>query len=352
MPSPIVVYGSYGYTGQLIVDECKTKGIDVILSGRSKEALQKQSLLTGFPFEVVDIHDAAGLCRLLEKGAMVIHAAGPFQFTAQLMAEACFITQRHYTDITGEIAVFEMMAKLDEKAKATAITLMPGVGFDVVPSDCLALHLKNRLPSATHLQLAFASNKGGLSRGTSKTMVEGMGLGGAIRRNGKIIPVPLHEGITEINYGAFQLPSVRIPWGDVSTAFHSTGIGNIEVFRGADKGLIKQVKMSRYLNWLLRMRAVKNYLIKQVDKKPAGPNEERRAKSKMFLWGKVWDGQQEKISLLETIEGYTLTAKTSVLIAQKILSGNVKAGFQTPSKAYGPDLIMEIRGSSRTDLVS
>ncbi len=236
------------------------------------------------------------------------------------------------------------------KAIAANITLMPGVGFDVVPSDCLAMHLKNRLPSATHLQLAFASNKGGLSRGTSKTMVEGLGLGGAIRKNGKIIPVPLHEGMTEINYGPFQLSSVRIPWGDVSTAFYSTGIGNIEVFRGADKGLINQVKMSRYLNWLLRMRSVKNYLIKAVDKKPAGPNEERRAKSKMFLWGKVWDGQQEKISLLETIEGYTLTAKTSVLIAQKILSGNVKSGFQTPSKAYGPDLIMEIPGSSRKDL--
>jgi short subunit dehydrogenase-like uncharacterized protein len=243
-----------------------------------------------------------------------------------------------------------MMAKLDAKANAAGITLMPGVGFDVVPSDCLAMHLKNRLPSATHLQLAFASNKGSLSRGTSKTMVEGMGWGGAIRKNGKIIPVPLHEGITEINYGAFLLPSIRIPWGDVSTAFHSTGIGNIEVFRGADKGLIKQVKMSRYLNWLLRKRVVKNYLIKEIDKKPAGPDEARRAKSKMFLWGKVWDGQQEKISLLETVEGYTLTAKTSVLIAQKILSGNVKLGFQTPSKAYGADLILEVPGSNRKDL--
>jgi len=350
MPSPIIVYGSYGYTGQLIVEECKVKGIDVILSGRNGEELRKQSEQTGYPFDVVDIQEVTALCKLLEKGAMVIHAAGPFQFTAQLMAEACLITQKHYTDITGEILVFEMMAKLDGKAKAAGITLLPGVGFDVVPSDCLAMHLKNRLPSATSLQLAFASNKGGLSRGTSKTMVEGMGLGGAIRKNGKIIPVPLHEGITEINYGAFQLPSVRIPWGDVSTAFYSTGIGNIEVFRGADKGLIKQVKMSRYVNWLLRMRSVKNYLIKQVDKKPAGPNEERRSKSKMFLWGKVWDAQQERISLLETVEGYTLTAKTSVLIAQKILAGNVKPGFQTPSKAYGPDLILEVSGSSMKDL--
>jgi short subunit dehydrogenase-like uncharacterized protein len=347
---PIIVYGSYGYTGQLIIDECKAKKIDVILSGRNGVALQKQSSLTGYPFEVVDIHDSVRLCKLLEKGSMVIHAAGPFQFTTQLMANACFKTKTHYTDITGEIAVFETLARLDEQAKAAGITLMPGVGFDVVPSDCLALHLKNRMPSATHLQLAFASNKGGLSRGTSKTMIEGLGLGGAVRRNGKIIPAPLHEGITEINYGSFQLTSIRIPWGDVSTAFYSTGIGNIEVFRGADRSLIKQVKMSRYLNWLLRMRGVKDYLIRQVDKKQAGPNEERRSASTMFLWGKVWDGHQEKISLLQTVEGYTLTAKTSVLIALKILSGNVKLGFQTPAKAYGPDLILEVPGSKRSDL--
>src|SRR5882762_2325225 len=237
MPSSIIVYGSYGYTGQLIIEECKAKGIDVILSGRNGDALRKQSAQTGYPFEVENIQDLTSLCRLLEKGSLVIHAAGPFQFTAQLMAEACLITQRHYTDITGEISVFEMMAKLDAKAKSAGITILPGVGFDVVPSDCLAMHLKNRLPSATHLQLAFASNKGGLSRGTSKTMVEGMGLGGAIRKSGKIIPVPLHEGITTINYGAFQLLSIRIPWGDVSTAFYSTGVGNIEVFRGADDGL-------------------------------------------------------------------------------------------------------------------
>lgn len=348
--STIILYGSYGYTGQLIVDECKAKGLSLLLAGRNREQLQQQSQQSGYPFEVVDISDAEALGRLLSKGKLVIHAAGPFQFTAKAMAEACLKTKTHYTDITGEILVFEAMARLDAQAKQAGITLMPGVGFDVVPSDCLASHLKNRLSSATHLQLAFASNKGGLSRGTSKTMIEGLGQGSAIRQNGKIISVPLHEGITEIDYGPFKLSSARIPWGDVSTAFYSTGIGNIQVYRGADDKMLKQLKMSRYLNWLFRMNFVKNYLKKQIDKKPAGPSEERRAKSKMFLWGKVTDGKQERISLLETIEGYTLTAKTSVLIAEKILNGNYKAGFQTPSLAYGPDLIMEVAGSSRKDL--
>src|SRR6185369_6027217 len=113
MPSPIIVYGSYGYTGRLIIEECKAKGIDVILSGRNAEELRGQSLQSNYPFEVVDINDSIALCKLLEKGSLVIHAAGPFQFTARLMAEACLKTKKHYTDITGEISVFEMLAKLD-----------------------------------------------------------------------------------------------------------------------------------------------------------------------------------------------------------------------------------------------
>src|SRR5271169_3896848 len=125
MALPVIIYGSYGYTGQLIVEECKARGLDIILSGRNDEALKKQSSATGFHFHTADIENNSGLCKLLEKGSMVIHAAGPFQFTAQAMAEACLQTKRHYTDITGEILVFEMMAKLDAQAKAAGITLMP-----------------------------------------------------------------------------------------------------------------------------------------------------------------------------------------------------------------------------------
>jgi short subunit dehydrogenase-like uncharacterized protein len=151
-----VIYGSYGYTGTLIVDLCKQKNMQVVLAGRNREALQKQSETTGYPFEVVDSSDVEGLKRLLQPAAVVIHCGGPFKHTAKAMVEACLATQTHYTDITGEYQVFEMLAAMDAQAKSAGILVMPGTGFDVVPSDCLAAHLKSRLPSATHLQLAFA----------------------------------------------------------------------------------------------------------------------------------------------------------------------------------------------------
>jgi len=346
----IILYGSYGYTGKLIAKECKAKNLNVILAGRNKDSLETQSKETRYPYEVVDINNSPDLKNLLKKGAVVIHCGGPFQYTAKTMADACLETKTHYTDITGEHQVFELLAGYDKNGKEAGITIMPGTGFDVVPSDCLALHLKNRLPSATHLQLAFTMSKGGLSRGTSKTMTEGLGNGSLIRKDGKLTPINLGEKVLEVDFGSFKAPTLNIPWGDISTAWRSTGIPNIEVYTGATASMIRNAKMSKYFNWLLRQRWVKNYMLKKIDQKPAGPSEEKRNTGRSFLWGKVWAPSGKAVeSRLETVSGYTLTAKTAVLIAEKILSGNFKAGYQTPAMAYGADLIMEIGQTKRSD---
>ncbi len=346
----IIIYGSYGYTGKLIVEECRTKNLNVILSGRSAEALQSQSKQTNYPFEIVDINDAVALKKLLTKGKVVIHCGGPFQFTAKALVNACLETKTHYTDITGESAVFEMLSLMDQQGKSAGITIIPGTGFDVVPSDCLALHLKNKLESATHLQLAFASS-GGFSRGTARTMVEGLGYGSMIRKEGKLTVVPTGSLTKEINYGPFTRPSLNIPWGDISTAWRSTGIPNIEVYIGSNEKQIAYAKRSNYINWLLRMRWVKDFLKRKVDQRPSGPSDEKRAKGRTYLWGRVWNNTgQEFSSRLETLDGYTLTAKSSVLIAEKILNGNFKTGYQTPAMAYGEGLILELPGSKLTDL--
>ncbi len=337
----IIIYGSYGYTGKLIVEECKRKKLDAILSGRNKTELEKQSEESGFPFEAVSIDDPEGLEKLVAQGKLVLHCAGPFQHTANAMATACLKAGVHYTDITGEISVFESLAKLDAQAKEKGIMIMPGTGFDVVPSDCLAVHLKKKLPAATHLQLAFATGAGP-SRGTTKTSIEGLGHGSAIRENGKIISIPMHERFKEIDFGVKKMMAACIPWGDVATAYRSTGIPNIEVYMGVTDSMLQKLKLTKYLNWLLKMRWVKNILLQQVDKKPAGPSTERREKSPSLFWGKVWDDKNEYTATLSTLNGYSLTAKTSVLIAEKILADNFKPGYQTPAMAYGEKLILEI----------
>lgn len=349
MSGPIVVYGSYGYTGKLIVNECRKHKLQVILSGRSEKSLLEQHEQTGYPYQVVKINETEKLHALLKPAVLVIHCGGPFLFTAKRMAVACIETNTHYTDITGEIGVFELLFGFDQLAKNANIMLLPGTGFDVVPSDCLAMHLKKRMPEATHLELAFATAGGGLSRGTAKTAVLGLGEGSLVRQDGKIVKVPLHSGIKEIDFGSFKTIAARIPWGDVSTAFHSTGIPNVEVYMGINKKIAIFIRSTQFLNWLLKWKWIKGLLLKKLDKMD-GPKEKARENSKSYLTAKAWNKNKIVQSQLLTPNGYALTALSSVSIARKILNGNFKPGFQTPSSAYGADLIMEFDGVTRKDL--
>lgn len=348
----IIVYGSYGYTGRLIIDELKQKKFTVILSGRSREALQKQSEESGYPYEVVDISDSTSLKNLLLKANLVLHCGGPFRFTAKQMADACLETKTHYTDITGEWQVFELLAGYDAAAKQVGIQIMPGTGFDVVPSDCLAVHLKKRLPSATHLQLAFAMVPGGMSRGTKKSMVESLGYGGVMRKNNELVPFTLGKDVLEFDFGKFTTKTTRIQWGDISTAWRSTGIPTIEVFAGADEKTIGNLKTSNYFSWLLRKRWLRDFILTQVDKGKSGPSQHDLHTGKCYLRGTVWDAAGNiHTSLFNGPNAYLLTAKTAVLIAEKVMTGKFDAGYKTPAMQYGADLILEIADTRREDLI-
>lgn len=345
-----LIYGANGYTGELITRYAVERGMKPILVGRNAieiEALAKKHHLE---YRVFSLDEEYRIDQTLQDVDLVVHCAGPFSLTSRAMVEACLRTKTHYTDITGEIAVFEAMAALDQKAKDTGIMVMPGVGFDVVPSDCLARHLKERLPSATHLSLAFYGKGARLSHGTQATMTMNIGKGGAIRKDGKITPVPAAWKTREIDFGEVTKTGVTIPWGDVATAYHSTGIPNIEVFTVVPPSALNMMKASRYLGWLLATGPIQDYLQKKI---PAGgPSDEERANGRTLLWGEALDLNGNRVeSLLQCPEGYTMTALGALNIAENILGGNFAAGFQTPAKAYGADLVLEIEGVDRQEKI-
>lgn len=342
----LLIYGAYGYTGRLIVAESLKNGIKPIIAGRNPEKTKSFAEKHNLEFDVFEVSEREKLENWLKKGDLVIHCGGPFIHTAKDMVEACIATDTHYLDITGEYQVFDLVKTYDEKAKEKNLMLMPGAGFDVVPSDCLAKHLHNKLPGATDLTLAFVSKGGKLSRGTAKTMIENLGDPQIRRRGGEYEAVTMGKSLKEVDYGDFKQISMGISWGDVSTAFHSTGIPNIEVFSGTDEQQINKLKKTLRLSFILKSRIIKNYLIRQMDKRPDGPRDEKREAARMFLWGQVSDDNDTVEARLITPNGYTLTALTSVLIAQKVFDGNFKKGFQTPSSAYGEGLILEVEGCS------
>jgi short subunit dehydrogenase-like uncharacterized protein len=283
---------------------------------------------------------------------VVIHAAGPFQHTAKQMIDACLVTRTHYTDINGDISVFEMIKSRDAEGKNAGIMLLPGAGFDVVPTDCTALLLKKALPDATRLKLAFATVGGAVSHGTAMSMVEKLGEGGAVRKDGNIVRRPLGEKGMWVDFGKKRLFAMTIPWGDVSTAYHTTGIPNIETYTGMKPSVYRALKAQFLFNWVLRRSFIRKFIKKQIDKRPPGPADEQRTKAISLIWGEVTNDAGKTATVrCSGPEGYTLTTHTTLLIAQKILEGNFQPGYQTPAAMYGENLVMEIPGFNRENII-
>lgn len=336
-----MIYGANGYTGRLLLEEAVRRGERPIVAGRNADALRPLAERHGLALRTFSLDDAAAVDRGLEGVGTLLLAAGPFSATSKPAVQACLRNKVHYLDITGEIGVFEACKRRDADAKAAGIVVMPGTGFDVVPSDCLAALLHRELPDATHLTLAF-KGVGAPSPGTTKTMVEGLPLGGAARIDGKIQPVPAAWKVELIPFSAGKRLAMTIPWGDVSTAHFTTGIPNIEVFMAQPAAFIRAVKAMRPFMKLLGVSFVQNALKRQIETRVKGPTEDERRSGRSMLWGKVTNAAGRSVeATLDTLEGYELTMKTGVDIAIRVQAGEVEPGYQTPARAFGGDYILQ-----------
>jgi short subunit dehydrogenase-like uncharacterized protein len=354
MQQSFLLYGANGYTGELIARFASTYNLTPILAGRRKEVIEPLARKLGMPYRVFDLQNRSALEEALKEVKLIMHCAGPYDDTAIPVIEACLQTQTHYIDLNGDLDVFEKIKLFDQKAKDKNIMLLPGAGFDVVPTDCLASWLKNKLPDATHLEIAFAILGSKLSRGTSLTTVLKLGEPGATRKNGLITPEPVGKTGKMIPFKTASgeqkdLFVMSIPWGDVSTAYFSTGIPNITSYTGMSKAVWLFNKGQLLYNWLLRTSLVRNLIRSIINKQSPGPGDQLRDKATSLIWAKAQNQQGESVTgTMQTPEAYSLTVSSMLLVAQKILNGNFKPGYQTPSTAYGPDLVMEIDGVYRS----
>ncbi len=343
----VLLYGANGYTGKLIARYAKEYNISPILAGRNEKEISSIANELNFSYRIFPIDTAASIQQHLEDVKLVIHAAGPFDRTAKQMVEACITSNTHYIDINGDISVFELIKTYDAAAKQAGVMLMPGAGFDVIPTDCIALDLKQKLPDATHLQLAFIPTNGQISHGTATTMATRIGEDAVVRINGKFERRPLGFKGMWIDANGKQRFVMSLQWGDISTAYHTTGIPNVEAYTGMKPSVYRLLKFQFLFNWLLRTKFVRGLIQKKINNAPAGPTDEQRANASTVVWGKAWNAAgKEIISQLTCADGYSLTAWGSLLITQKITAGNYKAGYQTPAGCYGKDLVYEIKGTA------
>ncbi len=349
MANYFLIYGANGYTGALIAREAVARGLRPVLAGRNAEAVGSLGRELGVEHRVFGLHDPTAVTAGLQGVRAVLHCAGPFAQTARAMADACLRTSTHYLDITGEIRVFEELAARDGEAKSAGVMLLPGAGFDVVPSDCLAAHLKRRLPSATRLALAFTSQRR-LSRGTATTIVENLPRGGMVRRAGVLTRVPAAWKTRAIDFGTGPVQAITISWGDVSTAYRSTGVPNIEVYVPAPLTQRLAARATRKLGWALGLSLVQRFLKNRIRAGPPGPTAEERARGSSILWGEASaDDGQRVVSRIRGPEAYTLTVRAALAVVERVLGGASPSGFHTPSLAYGPDLVLALEGIVRED---
>lgn len=344
-PARLLLYGAYGFTGKLIAAECLRRGLRPVLAGRNAARTRELAAHLGLDHHVFALDRPEAIARELQGFQCLLLCAGPFSHTAPQSMDACIKAGTHYVDITGELDIIEAAASRHAAARGAGVTLLPAAGFDVVPTDCLAAALAEKLPGATHLVLALASH-GGVSPGTAKTMLEGLPRGGRARVEGQIVRVPLAWKTREIPFRAGPRLGVTIPWGDLASAYHSTGIPNIEVYAAASPRSIARLRRARWTSWVAQLGLVRNFLLRRIERTIAGPPPEKLAAARASLWGEVTGPGGARIAAtMETQGGYTFTAFSAVSAAERILAGKTPAGFLTPSLAFGRDFALTVPGT-------
>ncbi len=341
--SDLLVYGAYGYTGERIVRRAVERGWSPVVAGRNPRKLDALVRDLGVEPRPFSLSDAGTVAENLEDVDAVLNCAGPFVDTAAPVVAACLETGTHYMDVTGEIDVFEAIAGQDDRAREAGVTLLPGVGFDVVPTDCLAADLHERLPEATHLSLAF-EGLSGASSGTARTAVKHLSGTTRVREDGRIREEPIGRRTREIDFGDDPRASMAIPWGDVATAYHTTGIGNVTVYAGVGRNGLRAVRALRPLSPALDLPGVRSSLERLAAWTASGPRNEHEG---IRVWGEVTDGETTETARLRTPEPYELTVRTALAIGERVLDGETDPGFRTPAGAFGSEFVYGIDGVER-----
>ena len=136
----------------VIAQQAKARGLKPLLAGATATALAAMSRELDMPFRRVSARRYVRRFRDAVSSVSVVlrYPAGPYSQTARPMLERVSPQASTIWTLTGICRSIRWSPR-DEQAKQAGVMLLPAVGFDVVPTDCLAAHLKRRLPTATHL---------------------------------------------------------------------------------------------------------------------------------------------------------------------------------------------------------
>ena len=347
----VLIYGAYGFTGAGISKLASEYGITPVLAGRNESKLKPLAESLGYDYVVLSLennHD--NLVKVLKHFEIVLHIAGPYTFTGEPMLDAVVEAGTHYVDLTGENHVIQQQLDRHEEFKAANIMVMPSVGYDVVPTDCLNVYVADQVDNPTNLTLVIngnytAAEGASASRGTMKSGLEVMGRPLLMRQQGEMVEVSALKVIHRVEGGQEQT-LVQIPWADMMTGYVSTGVPTIEVF---------QLRQGELPGWLPRVaqsdfgRRILGWLIDKFAPEGPPPDAQETRQTRIVSTATNDAGESASAAMI-TPESYLFTFHSTLIVAKRVIDGHWESGFQTVGKVYGPDLALEVPGVSRMDL--
>jgi short subunit dehydrogenase-like uncharacterized protein len=343
------LYGASGYTAGLLLPRLEQRGLEVIAAGRDAAKVQTVARRFGIEYRVFDLSQPSMVDEQLSGIALVLNAAGPYVCTAQPMIDACLRRRVDYLDLSGEIDPLQYAEQCDGFACSQGVMLLPAVGFDVVPTDCLAVHLAERLPDAESLTIGISPSNL-VSRGSLSTLVAQAGIPVKTRRAGVLDELPSPTELRQVDFGDGTKLAAVVSWGDLVTAHHSTGIPNIEVCFEATAFRWLLVTANRYWGFWLETPAARSWMHAVLSLAPTGPAEAARQQQHSVIVAEVRRDEQCARARLVTPEAYTFTAEAAARCAEAVLEGARRPGFCTPGQLFGADFVLSIPGVARQDL--
>ena len=348
-----LIYGATGFTGRLVVVEAVRRGHRPILAGRDPERVRALAERQGLEHRAAPVEE---LGAILEGVELVLNCAGPFARTAAPAIDAVLARGIAYADISGEAKSFEAAFARDREATGREVALVPGVGFDVVASDCLARYVAERVPGAVRLELAVAGSGGRTSKGTILSILAGLPAGIRVRRGDAIRRRPLGRGLARIRFPEGPRLALPAPLADLWTGARTTRIPDITAY----VALPAPAALGLWATWpivsiavpvagrLLALHPLEKALARRLSRRPE-PAEPIRRTARTWVWARATDGNGRSAQAwLETVDGYDFTARSAVLAVERLLAERPR-GALTPALAFGADFVLGVEGTRRFD---
>lgn len=341
---PWMIYGAYGYTGRLVAAEAVRRGHRPLLAGRDGARLRELGVRLGLDWRAFALDDHAAVERGLTGVDVVLNTAGPFDSTSRPLLEAAIVLGTSYADISGELDVYEAIFARAEEIRRAGIAVVLGVGFDVVPTDCLAVRAARELGGAESLEIAVGTT-GGASGGTLRATVRMAGLGGRTRRDGELAPEPVGSRTLSIHLPAGDRGMISAPLGDLASAYRSAGAPTISTFLIVPPGLRAVASAGARIGaWLATIQPIQKGVDALIRRFVDGPDAEALATSRTESWVRAVNGGASVEFMLDAPGGYTYSRASAVSAVEHLVVAR-RPGVMTPAQAFGEAFIDEIPSS-------